>query len=167
MSSYYPSLVLCFCNLHSYISSIDWISAIVGAGVGFILAILYEQYTVCRKRSRQRNQYFELTGSYKSNNNSNLEIIAEVTYLRGDFLRVRTIVKNIEDGKMSEIWEGEIKMETLNYGIAGIIFREHHNSKFLKTIDLKTFIFNRDRKCFTTFSSNKEDYPTTEYFVKC
>lgn len=157
---------LCICNLYSIISSIDWTSSIVGAMLGFILAMTYERYSVVRKKTRQRNQYLELIGSYKSGKDPNLEIIAEVTYLKGNFLRVNTTVKNIGEGKVSEIWDGEIKMETLSYGIAGIIFKEHHNPKFLKTIDLKTFVFDRDRPSFTAFSYNKEDYPTPEHFVK-
>lgn len=157
---------LCICNLQSIISSIDWASSIVGAMLGFTLAITYEHYSVIRKKTRKRGQYIELIGSYKSDKDSSLEIIAEITYLKGDFLRVSTIVKNIGEGKVSEIWDGEINMETLSYGIAGIIFKEHHNPKFLKTIDLKTFVFDRDRKCFTVFSYNKEDYPTPEYFIK-
>lgn len=156
----------CICSLHSIISAIDWASSIVGAILGFALAIGYEKYSAWTKKARQRNQYLELIGSYESDKDTNLKIIAEVTYFKGDFLRVSTIVKNIGEGKLIEIWDGEIKMETLNYGVAGITFKEHQNPKFLETVDLKTFVFNRDKRSFTAFSYNKEDYPTPERFVK-
>lgn len=153
------------CSLHSIISAIDWASSIVGAMIGFTLAIGYEKYSVWTKKARQRNQYLELIGSYESDRDTKLKII-EVTYLKGDFLKVCTVVKNIGEGKRTEIWDGEIKMETLNYGVAGITFKEHQNPKFLETVDLKTFVFNRNRRSFTAFSYNKEDYPTPEHFVK-
>ena len=134
----------------NFMCDINWIELIIGAAIGFIIAVLYDEYKTSYRNKKLKNTYSHMVGNFKSYDDKDNKIeksIARIVYKEENLLE-------IEVKYQTGSWQGIIRMDTTLFGT--LSFSSNDEKKI--DMGIKTIVYNKSHNSITMI-------PETYYLI--
>ena len=128
--------------MYEFLNSLNWaeliIGAILGALIGFFIALLWDSYIICKKNKLEKSKYSFLVDNYISKyENGTLKAEAEITYIKDNILKIT--VKHD-----TRTWKGTILMSTTEFGNVSFSYSDEPEN-----VGMKLLVLSADCNSFT------------------